>query len=52
MASTIRTTAPVVQAHAEIEPENPLVPGIVKYLTDQRQGIYGWGTTNASSACP
>jgi uncharacterized protein YfaS (alpha-2-macroglobulin family) len=26
-----------------------LVPGIVKYLADQRQGIYGWGTTNETS---
>ncbi len=49
MASTIRTTALLLQAFAEIEPENELVPGIVKYLADQRQGIYGWGTTNETS---
>ncbi len=49
MASTIRTTALVLQAFAEIEPESQLVPGIVKYLADQRQGIHGWGTTNETS---
>lgn len=25
------------------------MPGIVKYLADHRQGIYGWGTTNETS---
>lgn len=49
MSSTIRTTALVLQSFAEIEPENNLLPGIVKYLADQRQGIYGWGTTNETS---
>jgi len=49
MASSIRTTALVLLAYAEIEPENELVPGIVKYLADQRQGMYGWGTTNETS---
>jgi uncharacterized protein YfaS (alpha-2-macroglobulin family) len=49
MASTVRTTALVLLAYAEIEPENKLVPGIVKYLADQRQGVYGWGTTNETS---
>jgi uncharacterized protein YfaS (alpha-2-macroglobulin family) len=49
MASTVRTTALTLQAYAEIEPESELVPGIVKYLADQRQGIYGWGTTNETS---
>lgn len=49
MASSVRTTALVLLAYAEIEPENELVPGIVKYLADQRQGIYGWGTTNETS---
>jgi uncharacterized protein YfaS (alpha-2-macroglobulin family) len=49
MSSTIRTTALVLQAFAEIEPQNGLVPGIVRYLADQRQGIYGWGTTNETS---
>ncbi|MBI5945474.1 MAG: Ig-like domain-containing protein [Chloroflexi bacterium] len=49
MASTIRTTALALLAYAEIEPQNPLIPGIVNYLADQRQGIYGWGTTNETS---
>jgi uncharacterized protein YfaS (alpha-2-macroglobulin family) len=49
MASSVRTTALVLLAYAEIEPKNELVTGIVKYLTDQRQGIYGWGTTNETS---
>ena len=49
MASSVRTTALVLLAYAEIAPESDLVPGIVKYLADQRQGIYGWGTTNETS---
>src|SRR5690606_5303868 len=49
MSSTVRTTALVLQAFAEIDPENELVPGMVNYLKDQRQGIYGWGTTNETS---
>jgi alpha-2-macroglobulin len=49
MASSVRTTALVLQAYAEIEPENELVPGIVNYLADQREGVYGWGTTNETS---
>jgi len=49
MASSVRTTALVLLAYAEIQPKNMLVPGIVKYLADQRQGIYGWGTTNETS---
>lgn len=49
MASTTRTTALALLAYAKIQPENTLVPGIVQYLADQRQGIYGWGTTNETS---
>jgi uncharacterized protein YfaS (alpha-2-macroglobulin family) len=49
MASSVRTTALALLAYAEIEPDNKLVPGIVKYLADQRQGMYGWGTTNETS---
>jgi uncharacterized protein YfaS (alpha-2-macroglobulin family) len=49
MASSVRTTAFVLLAYAEIQPENELVPGIVNYLAAQRQGIYGWGTTNETS---
>jgi hypothetical protein len=49
MASSVRTTALVLLAYAEIRPEDELVLGIVNYLADQRQGIYGWGTTNETS---
>jgi hypothetical protein len=49
MASTVRTTALALLAYAEIDPENDLVAGIVEYLADERQGIYGWGTTNETS---
>jgi uncharacterized protein YfaS (alpha-2-macroglobulin family) len=49
MASSLRTTAFVLLAYTEIEPENELVSGIVNYLAEQRQGIYGWGTTNETS---
>jgi hypothetical protein len=49
MSSSIRTTALVLLAYANIQPDNALVPGIVDYLADQRQGIYGWGTTNETS---
>ena len=49
MASSVRTTALALLAYAEIQPDNAFVPGIVNYLADQRQGIYGWGTTNETS---
>ena len=49
MASSVRTTALVLWAYTEIDPDNALVPGIVRYLADERQGIYGWGTTNETS---
>jgi uncharacterized protein YfaS (alpha-2-macroglobulin family) len=49
MASSVRTTAFVLLAYAEIDPKNDQLPGIVNYLADQRQGIYGWGTTNETS---
>ena len=49
MSSTLRTTALVLLAYMRIEPQNKLIPGIVTYLAAQRQGIYGWGTTNETS---
>jgi len=49
MASSVRTTALILLAYAKIQPEDVLVPEIVNYLADQRQGIYGWGTTNETS---
>lgn len=49
MASTTRTTALVLLAYTRIEPKSTLIPGVVVYLAQQRQGIYGWGTTNETS---
>lgn len=49
MSSTIRTTALVLLAYAKIDPQNPIIPGMVEYLSSKRQGIYGWGTTNETS---
>lgn len=49
MASSVRTTALILLAYTKIQPDNVLIPGIVKYLADQRQGLYGWGTTNETS---
>ncbi|MCX6145307.1 MAG: Ig-like domain-containing protein [Ignavibacteriales bacterium] len=42
--STARTTALVLQALIEVQPKNPLIPRIVRWLLEQRQ--YGrWRTT-------
>jgi len=49
MASTARTTAMVLLAFAEIEPQNELVSGAVEYMASERKGVYGWGTTNETS---
>ncbi|HNC09611.1 MAG TPA: alpha-2-macroglobulin family protein, partial [Anaerolineales bacterium] len=49
MSSTTRTTAMVLLAFAEIEPQHELIPGMVKYLAAQREGVYGWGTTNETT---
>jgi len=49
MASSVRTSALVLLAYAKIQPDNIFIPEIVNYLADQRQGIYGWGTTNETS---
>lgn len=49
MASTLRTTALILLAYARIEPQSKLVPGMVAYLSSQRKGVYGWGTTNETS---
>ena len=42
MSSTIRSTALALDAFAQLDPENILVPGIVRYLMGQRQAS-GWG---------
>lgn len=49
MSSTTRTTAMVLLAFAEIEPQHELIPGMVKYLVAQREGLHGWGTTNETT---
>jgi alpha-2-macroglobulin len=49
MASTLRTTALVLDAYIAIEPHSDLIPGMEKYLLDSRQGLSGWGTTNETS---
>jgi uncharacterized protein YfaS (alpha-2-macroglobulin family) len=48
MASTTRSTALVLAAYAQLDPENSLVPGIVRYLMGERQ-MDGWGTTNETA---
>jgi hypothetical protein len=48
MSSTTRTTALVLGAFVQIDPQNELIPGAVAWLMDQRQP-YGWGSTNETS---
>jgi uncharacterized protein YfaS (alpha-2-macroglobulin family) len=48
MASSVRSTALVLSALIQIDPENELVPGIVRWLVEKRQP-HGWGTTNETS---
>jgi alpha-2-macroglobulin len=49
MSSTLRTTALALQAYVEIDPQNPLISGMVQYLASMRKGMEGWGTTNETS---
>ncbi len=49
MSSSLRATALALQAYVEIDPQNPLVPGMVQYLSSRRKGMEGWGTTNETS---
>lgn len=49
MASTIRTTAQVLDALIAIDPKSELIPGTVKFLLHRRQGLNGWGTTNETA---
>jgi hypothetical protein len=49
MASTLRTTALILDAYVIIDPTSDLIPGTAGYLLRQRQGRYGWGTTNETS---
>lgn len=49
MASTLRTTALVLSAYVEIDPENKLIPSLANYLLSKRKGQQGWGTTNETT---
>jgi uncharacterized protein YfaS (alpha-2-macroglobulin family) len=49
MASTIRTTALVLDAFVAIDPENEFAAGAARYLLSKRHGRFGWGTTNETS---
>jgi uncharacterized protein YfaS (alpha-2-macroglobulin family) len=48
MDSPVRTTAMVADALARLDPQNPLLPGAVRWLMAQRQGN-GWGDTQQTS---
>jgi uncharacterized protein YfaS (alpha-2-macroglobulin family) len=48
MASTTRSTAMALQALVTINPDHPMIPGVVKYLMGQRK-LYGWGNTNETA---
>jgi uncharacterized protein YfaS (alpha-2-macroglobulin family) len=48
MTSNLRSTALVLDAILKLRPNDKLIPGIVRYLMNQRHG-YGWGNTNETS---
>jgi uncharacterized protein YfaS (alpha-2-macroglobulin family) len=48
MSSTTRSTALVLDAFVQIDPQNALIPGAVAWLMDQRRP-YGWGSTNETA---
>jgi alpha-2-macroglobulin len=48
MGSDVRATAMVVTALVRLDPENPLLPGAVRWLMGQRQA-QGWGDTQSTS---
>lgn len=48
MASTTRSTALVLDAFVQIDPESALIPGAVQWLMSQRRPD-GWGSTNETS---
>jgi alpha-2-macroglobulin len=49
MASSVRTTALILDAYVVIQPSSDLIPGITKYLLSSRHGLSGWGSTNETS---
>jgi alpha-2-macroglobulin len=48
MASTTRSTAMALQAFLNINPDHPMILGIVEYLMSQRK-LTGWGSTNETA---
>ena len=48
MASSVRSTALALDALVQVQPDNPLIPGAVRWLMRQRQGT-AWGTTQETS---
>jgi len=49
MASTLRTTALILDAYVAIRPDSELIPGMANYLFAERKPSFGWGTTNETS---
>jgi uncharacterized protein YfaS (alpha-2-macroglobulin family) len=49
MASSLRTTALVLDAYLKIMPKSDLISGMVAYLESHRHGTEGWGTTNETT---
>jgi alpha-2-macroglobulin len=48
MASTTRSTAMALLAFLNINPDHPMITGIVEYLMSQRK-LTGWGSTNETA---
>ncbi|MEJ2563542.1 MAG: alpha-2-macroglobulin family protein, partial [Anaerolineales bacterium] len=48
MSSTTRSTALALSAFTRLDPDNELIPEIVRWLMSQRK-TQGWGTTNETS---
>ena len=48
MASDTRNTALALSAFSRVDPEHPLIPGIVRWLMGQRRN-HGWGNTNETA---
>ncbi len=48
MSSSIRSTALTLSAFSRVDPDNELIPEMVRWLTSQRRK-QGWGTTNETS---
>lgn len=48
MASSVRSTALALDAFLQINPDHPLLPGMVRWLMSQRRQ-QGWGSTNETA---